>query len=213
MPPPPSYRKLKSLAERFRELMYGGMSPADAVERLAELYYAFHFHISDPLPADVLYSLLFVLGPGDELEVRLLDGRRLDPEKTLTREPHMLEVSPVPLDQYRWMSADPRQAERDALDAMTIDAPQPAAAPEPEPLPAPEAEPPPSTDGRELVVWKETLIPLLNTLRDANQLPNKTAAFNAVNNCLIGRGQSMARSSIYEGLTRHHKEWWPPPAK
>ena len=30
------------------------------------------------------------------------------------------------------------------------------------------------TDGRELVVWKETLIPLLNTLRDAHQLPDIT---------------------------------------
>jgi hypothetical protein len=72
------------------------------------------------------------------------------------------------------------------------------------------AEPPPSPDARERSEWKEFLIPLLNTLRDENQLPNKSAAFHAVNNCLIGRGLKMSKGSIYEGLARHHAEWWSP---
>jgi hypothetical protein len=130
----PSYDKLLSLADRFRQLLYGGKSPADAIVLLSELYYAFHFHINDPLPPDVLYSLVLALGPSDELEVRLPGGRWIDPEKTLTREPHMLEASPIPLDQYRWMSADPRQAERDALAELVIE-PQ-----EPKPSPAPVSE-------------------------------------------------------------------------
>ena len=71
----------------------------------------------------------------------------------------------------------------------------------------------PETDGRELAVWRETLIPLLNTLRDGHQLRNKSAAYHAVNNCLTGRGQPMTKSSIYEGLNRHQAEWRPPPAK
>jgi hypothetical protein len=71
----------------------------------------------------------------------------------------------------------------------------------------------PETDGRELAVWKETLIPLLNALRDGHQLPNINAAYHAVDRCLTGRGQPMSKSSIYEGLNRHHAEWWSPPVK
>jgi len=115
--PEPSIQR--SLAERFRELIREGMSPAGAVARLNELHGAFHFHIVQQLPRG---DLLFEVGAAGELVVKL-DGRKLHAEKILTRPPHGLEVAPVPLEQYRWMTADPRQAERDALEELAIDAP------------------------------------------------------------------------------------------
>ncbi|MET4275163.1 MULTISPECIES: hypothetical protein [unclassified Bradyrhizobium] len=114
----PTYDGKLVLAERFRALSRDGRSPAAAVQLLAELYYAFHFHIVQPLSG----ALLFWLGADDELIVEM-EGRRLDPEKILTREPHGLDPPAVPLDQYRWMIIDPRQAERDALAELAIGAP------------------------------------------------------------------------------------------
>ena len=75
-----------------------------------------------------------------------------------------------------------------------------------QPQSAPES--PLSTDARERPEWKEFLVPLLNVLRDENQLPNKAAAYRAVERCLTGRGVTMSKSSIYEGLNRHHADWW-----
>ena len=172
------------LAERFRKLVRGGMSPSEAVDRLGELYYAFHFRIVQRLPEG---HLLFELDGDNQLVVKLT-GRRLDPEKILTREPGIFDPVPIPLKQYRWMCEDPRQAEQDALDALTIDAPQPV--PTPDLLAEPAAvevstqtdavqseataDSGTSTDGRERSEWRAFLVPLLNTLRDANQLPTKT---------------------------------------
>lgn len=130
---PSSYGNGPSLAERFRSLMRDGKasSPAEAVELLSELYYAFHFRIVQPLPGDPLFRL----GADSELVVEL-DGRRLDPERILTREPGLLDPVPIPLDTYRWMCADPRQAEREALAELTIETPRPA---DPNPVPDPQA--------------------------------------------------------------------------
>jgi hypothetical protein len=214
----PLYNGGPTLAERFRKLMReDGMLPSEAVERLGELFYAFHFHILPPLPADT--TLLFTLGPADELVAKLTDGRQLDPEKILTREPHMLEAVPVPLATYRMMTTDYRQEEQDALAEVLIDVPangetqlQPEAAPAP-PVSTPPEEgaapvPPPSTDGRERPEWEAFLVPLLITMHDEHQLPNKNAAFRAVERCLIGRGLTMSRGAIYDGLKRHCSGWW-----
>jgi hypothetical protein len=46
-------------------------------------------------------------------------------------------------------------------------------------------------------------------MREGHQLPDKNAAFRAVNNCLTGRGLTMSPSSIYDGLNRYCHDWWP----
>ena len=114
-----SYDARLPLAAFFRELMRDGTPPAKAVEQLIELFYAFHFHIVQRLPDD----LHFLLGSDDELVVTLPDGQRLDPEKILIRGPGILDSVPIRLETYRWMCADPRQAERDALTELMLDVP------------------------------------------------------------------------------------------
>ena len=71
------------------------------------------------------------------------------------------------------------------------------------------------TDARELPVWRETLVPLLETLRGLKLLPSKNAAFHAVNNWLNNKdlntkGLTMTRSTIYAGLDRHSPTGGPP---
>ena len=155
----PSYCTIqRSLAERFRELVREGMSPAEAVERIAELYYAFHFRIVQQLPRG---HLTFDLGAAGEL-VAKLDGGPLDPERILTRPPHGLDPTPIPLEQYRWMAADPRQAERDALGALSIDVP-PVAPAEPQNV----QEPRPGKRGRKPYdVWEPMFAHLENLVRE-----------------------------------------------
>ena len=169
----PSYCTIqRSLAERFRELVREGMSPAEAVERIAELYYAFHFRIVQQLPRG---HLTFDLGAAGEL-VAKLDGGPLDPERILTRPPHGLDPTPIPLEQYRWMAADPRQAERDALGALSIDVP-PVAPAEPQNV----QEPRPGKRGRKPYdVWEPMFAHLENLVReredDSRPTPRPPAA-------------------------------------
>ena len=66
-----------------------------------------------------------------------------------------------------------------------------------------------SSDGRERPEWKAFLVPLLEIMREGNQLPDKNAAVRAVDACLSGKGLTMVNSAIYAGLKRHCKDWWP----
>jgi hypothetical protein len=139
---PPSYDSNPSLADRFRSLLRDGKSAAEAVELLANLYGALHFHIVQTLPRDLLFSL----GPADKLVVKLPDGRSLNPEKILTREPHVLDPVPMSLDLLRALT--PRiQLEEEAVAELMIETPPlpdptlPDLTPPPDPLPPP--DPPP----------------------------------------------------------------------
>ncbi|MCA1379836.1 MULTISPECIES: hypothetical protein [Bradyrhizobium] len=66
----------------------------------------------------------------------------------------------------------------------------------------------PRTSERERAEWREFLVPILNTLREVDKLPNKSTAFNVVDRLMTTLGQPMSKSTIYEGLKRHCTGWW-----
>jgi len=74
--------------------------------------------------------------------------------------------------------------------------------------PPPAPDPAFSINARERPEWKESLVPLLKELRQAGKLPDRNAAYHAVSDWLTGKGLTMSRSAIYDGLKRHCADWW-----
>jgi hypothetical protein len=208
----PAYTGKLSLAERFRKLLHEGAPPADAVEQLAELYYAFHFRIVQPLPDDPTFRL----GDDGELVVEL-DGRQLDPERILTREPGLLDPVPIPLDQYRWMCADPRQAERDALAELTIDAltVSPPPPPKPPPIPvAPNSGPPPPIPPSKRKRskprhrdWKPIRKHFVPHVAKHGKWLNPHLAATEVHAWAIDKGLTISFEALYKGIPNFFPEW------
>ena len=103
------YTSQLSLADRFRVLVKNGTPLIEAPVLLFDLYTARYFHLMGPqipedappleVPEEVPLPEItgFRLGEDGNLVVELADGGTLDPEQTLTREPHFFDRPRIPL--------------------------------------------------------------------------------------------------------------------